>query len=57
MIKYTTALWLTPSGECIDETGIKPDYEIDMSVTYGEDGKITNIEDTQLKKAEELLGQ
>jgi carboxyl-terminal processing protease len=26
MIKYTSAKWLTPSGNCIDEVGITPDY-------------------------------
>ena len=28
MYKYTSAKWLTPSGECIDGVGLKPDIEI-----------------------------
>ncbi|HOP65882.1 MAG TPA: S41 family peptidase [Bacilli bacterium] len=45
MIKYTTAKWLTPTGDCIDGVGLIPDYE----VTNG-----TNT-DNQLAKAIELL--
>ena len=50
MVKYTTALWLTPSGECIDEYGIDPDY--DVGLEKNEEGI---YEDTQLQKAQELL--
>lgn len=28
MYKYTSAKWLTPSGECIDGVGLKPDIEV-----------------------------
>lgn len=28
MYKYTSAKWLTPSGECIDGVGLKPDIDI-----------------------------
>jgi len=42
MIKYTSALWLVPSGGCIDKVGIKPDYLILKS-------------DAQLEKAISLL--
>ena len=31
MYKYTSAKWLTPSGECIDGVGLKPDIEISNS--------------------------
>lgn len=31
MIKYTTAYWLMPNGECIDGIGINPDIEIDAN--------------------------
>lgn len=52
MVKYTTARWLTPNGECIDELGLEPDYLVDLE--QQEDG--TYI-DTQLQKAKELLSQ
>ena len=50
MVKYTTALWLTPSGECIDGFGINPDYDVQLE--KNEEGI---YEDTQLQKAKELL--
>ena len=28
MYKYTSAKWLTPDGECIDEVGLIPDLEV-----------------------------
>lgn len=49
MVKYTSAKWLRPNGECVDEIGIEPDYSVE--VIY--DGKI--IYDKQLDKAIELL--
>lgn len=52
MIKYTTARWLTPSGECIDEIGIDPDYLVNLE--QDENGV---YRDTQLEKAKELLSQ
>jgi len=49
IIKYTSAKWLRPNGECIDQKGIVPDYEINNKI---ED----NTEyDLQLDKAIELL--
>lgn len=39
--KYTTKLWLTPSGISIDGVGITPDIEVDL----------TTINDEQLQKA------
>ena len=53
MAKYTTAKWLTPSGECIDQKGITPDYDVDLEI----DETQQNIIDTQLNKAMELLVQ
>ncbi len=50
MVKYTTAKWLRPNGECVDKKGIKPDYEIQL--VQNEDG---TWKDTQLEKALELL--
>ena len=49
MVKYTSAVWLRPNGECIDGVGIKPDYEVD--VVYEKN----NILDKQYDKAIELL--
>lgn len=31
MYKYTSAKWLTPNGECIDEVGLVPDIVVDIS--------------------------
>ena len=42
MIKYTTAKWLRPNGECIDGVGLVPDYEV---VAY--DGEIPELENGQ----------
>lgn len=53
MVKYTSAKWLRPNGECIDRVGLKPDYEIDLEID--EAGSLIN--DTQLNKALELLGK
>lgn len=49
IVKYTSAKWLRPNGECIDEVGILPDYEVNLE--YGENV----IYDRQLDKAIELL--
>ena len=46
LLKYTIAKWYVPSGVCIDEVGIKPDYEV-----TNEDS------DLQLLKAVELLSE
>ena len=50
MVKYTTAKWYTPSGECIDEVGIFPDYAVKL-----EEDEEGNYIDTQLNKAIEVL--
>lgn len=50
MVKYTTAKWLRPNGDCIDNIGIVPDYVID--IVKNEDG---SFEDTQLQKAIEVV--
>lgn len=55
MIKYTSAKWYTPNGECIDEKGIEPDISIDVEYEYNENNEITKINDLQLEKAKELL--
>lgn len=51
VVKYTSAKWLRPNGECIDEIGIIPDYEISLQI---EDDAIY---DKQLDKAIELLSK
>ena len=55
MIKYTSAKWYTPNGECIDEKGIEPDISIDVEYEYNENNEITKMNDLQLEKAKELL--
>ena len=49
-IKLTIAKWLTPSGICIKEQGLKPDIEVKLTK---ED--IENNKDPQLEKAMEIL--
>ncbi len=45
MVKYTSAKWLTPNGDCIDEIGITPSYVVEE----------TRIDiDEQLNKAIEV---
>jgi len=48
-IKFTTQKWLTPSGEWINEKGVKPNIEIKNS----EDSE----EDLQLKEAIKVLAE
>lgn len=55
MAKYTTAKWYTPNDVCIDGVGISPDYEVELELQKDSNGKVTNIIDTQLNKAVELL--
>ena len=51
-VKYTTARWLRPNGECVDGVGIIPDYEIEIEIVDE-----TTVVDTQLKKAIEVLSE
>jgi len=55
MIKYTSAYWLTPSGKCLDETGLEPDYQITNELVTDDEENIVEIIDSQLNKAIELL--
>lgn len=50
--KITIKKWLTPKGNCIDNIGIKPDYEIKLLDEYYENP--TKENDNQLNKALEL---
>ena len=49
MIKYTSAKWLRPNGDCVDEVGIIPDYDVDLQ--YGDNV----IYDLQLDKSIDIL--
>ncbi len=51
IMKYTSAKWLRPNGDCIDEIGINPDYQIDIEY------KNNTIYDKQLDKAIEVLSK
>lgn len=53
MIKYTSARWFMPNGECLDEKGLEPDVKIELS----EDYKNNPIEenDNQLNEALKIL--
>lgn len=49
-VKITVAKWLTPNGNCINETGIKPDVEIDLT-----EEDYNASKDPQMDKAVEML--
>lgn len=51
-IKLTIAKWLTPRERSIDEEGIKPDIEVDLT-----DEDYNNDKDPQLEKAIEFIKQ
>lgn len=53
MIKYTSAKWYMPNGECIDKVGIEPDYNIELGEDYKNNP--TEENDTQLNEALKLL--
>jgi len=55
MIKYTSAYWLTPKGDCIDKKGIIPDYQISNEIIKDENNNVIEVIDRQLEKAKELL--
>ena len=44
-VKYTTAKWLTPNGNCIDEIGIVPDLEIEfIAEGYDQENPYTDVQ-------------
>jgi carboxyl-terminal processing protease len=47
-LHITTAKWLTPNGDWVNEIGLKPDYEV-------EDNLETEDKDEQVEKAVEIL--
>ena len=51
MVKYSTARWLTPNGEWINDVGITPDYVIEEDTTV--ENKVT--ENIYVDKAIEVL--
>lgn len=53
MVKYTTARWIRPNGECIDGIGLKPDVEIELNLLNEQD----EVVDTQLKTAIQILSE
>lgn len=57
MVKYTSAYWLTPTGTCIDEIGINPDYYVTNENITDETGAIIGVNDSQLDKAIEILSE
>lgn len=52
VLKITVAYWYTPQGELIENKGIKPDIEIELTQEDWDQGK-----DPQLDKALEILKQ
>ncbi len=55
-LKFTTEKYYGPAGNCIQDVGITPDYEVELPEDTYKDGIIYEYEDTQLQKAAELLG-
>ena len=53
MIKYTSARWFMPNGECLDEKGLEPDVKIDLSEEYKNNPIEEN--DNQLNEALKIL--
>ena len=49
MYKYTSAKWLTPNGECIDNIGLNPDIKVEISEKYIEEPIFEN--DNQIQTA------
>ena len=49
MIKYTIQKWLSPNGNWINDKGVKPTHEIELSEEYEKNPVKEN--DNQLEKA------
>ena len=54
MIKYTTEEWLTSKGNSINEVGITPDIEVDLTEDYLKN-PLDKKNDAQLQKAIEVI--
>ena len=50
MVKYTSARWLRPNGQCVDGEGIEPDFMVKIETNE----EIGEVKDTQLEKVLEL---
>ena len=59
MVKYTSARWLTPLGECIDGIGLIPSIQVENEYVYADESQevIQDIIDNQLPKALEIITQ
>ena len=55
MIKYTSALWYMPNGECLDKKGLTPDIEVSLSDEYKNNP--TEETDNQLNEALRVLSE
>ena len=53
MIKYTSARWFMPNGECLDEKGLEPDIIVELSEEYKNNPIEEN--DNQLNEALKIL--
>lgn len=53
MIKYTSARWFMPNGECLDEKGLEPDIKVELSEEYKNNPIEEN--DNQLNEALKIL--
>ena len=53
MIKYTTAKWYMPNGDCVDGVGIEPDIKINISEEFIKNP--TEENDNQLNEAIKIL--
>lgn len=56
-IKFTTAVYYTPSGFSLHGVGITPDVEVSLPDDAYDDGVLDDDEDTQLQAAIEVLTQ
>lgn len=54
-VKLTVSKYYTPNGRNIHGTGINPDVEVELDRTKIKDGKLLKEEDSQLKKAIEVV--
>lgn len=55
MIKYTIENWLTPNGNWINDVGVVPTHEIELSDKYYDDAILEN--DNQFQKALDLVSK
>ena len=53
MIKYTIQKWLSPKGNWINEKGVEPTVEVELSKAY--ENNPTSENDNQLKKALDII--